>query len=197
MKLDNIKGKKYGRLTVMDYAGKSKWICKCECGTYKEIQSAHLKDGHTKSCGCLQKEIIKKNAGSHYQTKTKLYKKYRSIIDRTEYPSNKSYNDYGARGIKMCSEWRNNFVNFYNWALKNGYSDELTIDRIDVNGDYEPNNCRWVDIYTQANNKRNNVYYEYKNEKHTLREWARIKNIPFSTLRHRIERGWDMEQALK
>lgn len=108
----------------------------------------------------------------------------------------KRYNDYGGRGIKICNEWLNDFKVFYDWAMQNGYKDNLTIDRIDVNGNYEPSNCRWANIKTQANNKRNNRIIEYKGEFHTMSEWANIYNINYKLLHSRLKKGWNIEKAL-
>lgn len=119
------------------------------------------------------------------------------MIERTKRKKNKRYKDYGGRGIKVCDEWLNNFISFYNWAYKNGYKEGLTIDRIDVNGNYEPDNCRWVDLFTQANNKRNNHFVTYNGKTQTIAQWAREYNINYSTLCTRIARNWDFEKAIK
>ena len=119
-----------------------------------------------------------------------------SMYCRCYYPTTNGYERYGGRGIKMCDEWINNPQSFYDWAINNGYEEGLSIDRIDVNGNYEPNNCRWVDNKTQSNNRNNNVILEYNNEKHNIKEWCKIINITESALNHRLKRGWDLEKAL-
>lgn len=199
-KLIDLTGLKFGRLTVIKYVGKSKWLCKCECGNEKIVSTTHLKND-TKSCGCLKKEMLSqrtkpknftnKKHGLHNE---KLYNTWKCIRQRCNNKNNKRYKDYGGRGITICKEW-NNFKNFYNWAINNGYQENLTIDRIDNNKGYLPENCRWTDITTQANNKRNNRNYTYNNETHTLGEWAKILNINYWALRSRLDRGWDIKKA--
>lgn len=107
-----------------------------------------------------------------------------------------NYKHYGARGIKMCDDWKNDFMTFYNWAMSNGYKEGLTIDRIDVNGNYEPNNCRWVDIKTQSNNKRNNIYLAYGGKTQTLKEWAEELNVNYCTLWRRYNKQWSIDEIL-
>ena len=116
--------------------------------------------------------------------------------DRCYNSNSKNYKNYGLRNIKVCIEWKNNFINFYDWAINNGYKDNLTIDRIDVNGDYEPSNCRWATVKQQQNNKRNNHVLCYKNEKHNITEWGLILGIKRDTIYNRLRRGWTVEKAL-
>ena len=111
--------------------------------------------------------------------------------------NSKSYKSYGERGIIICKEWLNDFINFYNWSIKNGYADNLSIDRIDVNGNYEPNNCRWATQKEQANNTRRNRYLTYKGETHTISEWSDIFNLKSGTIRARLAHGYTPEQALE
>lgn len=120
----------------------------------------------------------------------RLYKIWDSMKERCLNKNNKDYVRYGLRNIEICTEWLQNFVSFYNWAIANGYQDNLTIDRIDNNGNYEPNNCRWVEQKTQQRNKRSNKLITYNNETHCISEWAEIKNIPRKCLEYRI-RNWD------
>jgi len=132
----------------------------------------------------------------HGMSQTRLYTEWRMMINRCRYPSHKSYADYGGRGIKVCAEWQD-FPTYKDWALSHGYSDELTLDRIDVNGNYEPSNCRFVDMITQCNNRRSNQYYTYKGESLTLSQWARRCNISRACLWNRINLcGMSMEEAL-
>lgn len=116
--------------------------------------------------------------------------------DRCYNPNNKSYSFYGGRGIAICEEWLNDFVAFFNWANNNGYSEELTIDRIDTNGDYSPQNCRWIDRGAQANNTRRNVYITLGNETKTLTEWCRILDVAYNSVQTRVYKGWDVKEAL-
>lgn len=127
---------------------------------------------------------------------TRLYRIYNAMKTRCYNGNFPAYKWYGGRGITICDEWKNDFKAFYDWALSNGYRDDLTIDRIDVNGNYEPKNCRWVDNYTQSNNRRNNHYINLFNETHTLKEWSDRFKISEKTVRDRLRRGWDIDKAL-
>ena len=118
------------------------------------------------------------------------------MIDRCYRPSIFAYKDYGGRGITVCDEWRKDFMSFYNWALNNGYEETLTIDRIDVNGNYEPNNCRWIPMGEQSKNTRKNVYFTYNGKTQVLSDWAREFGIPSTTFRRRIKQSRPIEEIL-
>lgn len=167
---DDISGEKFGRLTVIRRLSPSEvttrqynWLCRCECGKYIHASANKLKTGHTKSCGCLKKEFsIGDKTRTHGLRKTKLYNVYSGMKQRCFNSNNKRYKNYGGRGITICDEWlgEHGFENFYNWAMESGYDEsksrsEQSIDRINANGNYEPDNCRWADSYTQAHNKQN------------------------------------------
>jgi len=201
---EDLTGKKFGKLTVIEYAEyrnhKPHWKCKCECGNYKIASTHYLKYGHTQSCGCLVKgkefERYK-----HGLTKHRIYHTYHAMKQRCFNEKNEGYKDYGARGISVCDEWmgERGLENFYEWSMNNGYKDDLTIDRINVNGDYSPDNCRWANVETQMNNTTRNVRFEYNGESHTSSEWAKILNngVPKTEIYSRIVLlGWDVEKAL-
>ena len=139
-----------------------------------------------------------KNGFSFYNPSHKrLYRIWFDMRRRCYQPQNKRYKRYGGRGIKVCEEWRKDFQPFFDWAMANGYSDTLTLDRKEKNGDYCPENCRWADVYEQANNRANNHYITYRGETKTMKEWSRELGIPYYTLRQRISRGWPVAEALE
>lgn len=199
MRKKDLLGKRFGKLVVIAPAksenGKTRWLCKCDCGNEKIIITQVL-GKNTNSCGCLQQQNRKEIHITHNMTGTRIYNIYRGIKQRCYNTNNQRYNYYGARGIKMCDEWKNDFMVFYNWSMQNNYNDDLSIDRINVDGDYEPNNCRWVNIKKQANNRSTNRYIAYNNETHTLKEWSEILNISYYVLNNRINRdNWSVQKA--
>ena len=131
----------------------------------------------------------------HGKRYSRIYNIWRSMRQRCKNPNSVNYKNYGEKGIAVCDEW-NDFENFYNWAMENGYQEELTIDRIDVNGNYTPSNCRWISYKQQANNKTNNRLIEFQGEIHTLGEWASITKIKLPTIWARLKYGWSVEKAL-
>ena len=201
-------GQKYGKLTIIKevspIGSKRRILCKCDCGNIKEYSMDRVIHGRTQSCGCLRKEMFlthRNDKGTSAYPKeattSKLYKIWNSMKCRCYTISSGAYFKYGAKGIKMCDEWKNDFMTFYNWAIANGYSDGLTIDRIDYRGNYEPSNCRWADMRTQANNKSNVRKYEYNGKLHTMTEWSEIMNINYGALWERLNvLGWSIEKAL-
>ncbi len=199
-KLIDLSGQRFGRLTVIERAespGKRvSWLCKCECGKEIIVTADKLRSAHTRSCGCLSKEITSASSRTHGMSKTRLFKLWTAMRERCSCKKLISYPNYGGRGIRVCDEWQNSFETFRDWSIKNGYNDELSIDRIDVNGNYCPENCRWVTIAEQANNKRNNRRITLHGETHTLAEWSKMKGIKVSTISIRLKQGWTVERAL-
>lgn len=201
-KYDDVKiGKQYGHLTVIDYAEPivrpngdvlKAWLCECDCinKTKKVIDENSLKYNHTKSCGCTRHK-------THGLSYSRIYKIYYAMLKRCMNEKYHQYSDYGGRGIKVCKEWQDDFMNFYNWAMKNGYSDNLSIDRKNVNGDYCPENCVWSTNIEQANNKRNNIIVDYNNESHTLKEWSYLSGIKYGTLLSRFRKKWSIDRIFK
>ena len=196
----DITGQRFGRYTVVrrvenDKRGKSQWLCKCDCGVYKVVGGQTLKNGTTQSCGCLHKDNLKEQKTTHGLYKTRIYRIYYDIKMRCYNPNNDRYNHYGGRGITVCDEWQE-FIPFYDWAMANGYKDDLTIDRIDNDKGYSPDNCRWITNKEQQNNKRNNHLITYNGKTQTLQQWADEKNIKFNTIIGRLDRGYSIEEAL-
>lgn len=198
VELEELKGRKINRLTVIGNEIKTKdkhryVLCECECGNKKEIQISLLHRKKVHSCGCL----LKKKAITHGLRYTRINDIYRHIKGRCYNAQDKEhYKLYGGRGIKMCDEWKNDFMAFYNWAMANGYNDTLTIDRIDVDGNYEPSNCRWVNRKKQANNRRSNVYITHNNQTKTVSEWADYIHMDYLTFWRRICKGMTIEKII-
>lgn len=195
-------GNRYGRLVVIERApsqhGHAMWICKCDCGSVTHpIGGSDLRGGEVQSCGCLHKEFLAKARTSHGMKGTRLYRIWQNMKNRCQTPSVPCYETYGGRGITVCEEWQHDFLPFHSWAMANGYADDLTLDRKDSNGNYCPENCRWVSRKAQANNFRKNVILEINGEKHTIAEWADISGIKYTTIYQRRLRGWTDDDLLK
>lgn len=185
----DLRGQKYGRLTVIEFVGNDKhynslWKCQCDCGNIITINSNRLRTGNTKSCGCALTDCLRKRNFRHGLYFTRLHGIHSKMLARCYNPHNKRYKNYGARGISVCEEWRGDhgFVNFYNWANENGYRDDLTIDRIDTNKNYSPDNCRWATYQEQENNRTNNRYVKVNGEIDTVANLARKYNVPYGSL---------------
>lgn len=194
---------KYGRLTItgnyeLRKASKNNiayFECICDCGNIIWARGSNIRYGSTRSCGCRVGQKYK-----HNSSKTRLYRIWNNMRSRCNAPKIASYKNYGARGIKVCDEWDNvndGFHNFQKWALSNGYFDNLTLDRIDVNGNYEPSNCRWVTQYEQSRNKRTNRFLEVNGAKKIITDVAKEHGINVKTLQDRLDRGYSLKEALE
>lgn len=190
---DDLAGKHFNRLTVIGFAGrdhahKAMWYCRCDCGVELVVDGYNLTSGHTKSCGCWNIESLQSRSTIHGHSHTGegIYPVWKSMRARCNNPNSHAYNNYGGRGISVCEKWDNDFQAFYDWSMSNGYEPNLTIDRINNNEGYAPENCRWTTPKEQANNKRTCRYITYANETHTIAEWSRIFEVPYSALLRRI-----------
>lgn len=206
----DLTGMVFGRLTVLeraeDHVAPSgyktpMWRCKCECGNEVVVRGKSLRKGETKSCGCLQRELSSERAKVHGYYGERLNHVWNSMVQRCCNENNRAYHNYGGRGIKICDEWRNDYTAFREWALANGYDEnaahgECTLDRIDVDGDYEPDNCRWISMHEQNFNRRDSLVFTYNGEEKTLKEWCNESDWSYDTVWHRLRRGWTFEEAL-
>lgn len=206
-KLKDLTGQRFGKLIVIERAEnyvqpngqkKTQWHCKCDCGNEIITVGYNLTRGVCTSCGCVRIERLVQMNKTHGKSNHILFSKWEHMKDRCYNPKDKRYKNYGGRGIKICDEWLNSFESFYEWSLENGYQDGLSIDRIDVNGNYEPNNCRWTTWDVQCNNRTNNVYIEYNGEIKTLKQWCDILNIDYKKAHNRIHKlKWDAKRAFE
>lgn len=198
-KPNKLQGMKFGKLVVLsragsDSSGKALWRCKCDCGKETIVNSYRLTSGQTQSCGCKKFESHNKK---HGMTKTDIHNKWIQMRQRCLNKNNSAYKDYGARGITVCDQW-NEFENFLDWSIKNGYCKGLSLDRIDNSKGYSPDNCRWVEWKEQANNRRRNILINYNGEIKPLKKWCSELNVSYYLIRNRIVRlGYTFEEAIK
>ena len=200
----NLIGKRFGRLVVLAQTERphdckikpnikpSFWECRCDCGNVIIRPYYALKNNKTRSCGCLAKDAHT----IHNMSKTTLYNRWDKMRSRCRNPNTINYHLYGARGIKVCDEWTD-FSKFYEWAIANGYSENLELDRVDPNGDYSPENCRWVPRIVNARNKRNSLLITVNEKTKSISEWAEMSGIPRQTIDARLRRGWVGERLLE
>ena len=189
-------GKRFGRLVVIAEGEKIiksrsyRWICKCDCGnTTKPIDGYKLRSGETKSCGCYKRDLTIYRNYRHGLCHTRLHSIWANMKDRCYNPNNPHFPRYGGRGITICDEWFNSLEAFRDWAINNGYSDDLTIDRIDVNGNYSPENCRWATVKEQNNNRRYHILLEINGNTKNVAQWAEESGLKYRTVHARYNRG--------
>lgn len=195
MRAKDLTGQRFGKLTVIARGensknGKSRWVCNCDCGKRKEkpVSVYDLVSGKVQSCGCLYKDSNKGRV-THGKTGSRLYRIWSSMKQRCKYPKHTEFSNYGGKGVSVCDEWQD-FQTFQEWAMTNGYSDGLTIDRIDNGKGYAPDNCRWATMKEQQNNRSNNFRISIGGEEKTLSEWSETTGIPRATLGWRIKNHW-------
>jgi hypothetical protein len=206
----DLAGQRFGKLVVVELSHQSNgawWRCRCDCGGESVVRGAVLRYGSTKSCGCGSKAQARSNCAKHRnrnhwipeQLRRKLKDAYKNMLSRCYDPGNDRYENYGGRGVRVCDEWLDpgsGRLRFYRWCIENGAERDLQIDRIDVNGSYCPDNCRFVDAITQMNNTTRNRWLTYRGETKTLAEWARSTGMAYGVLKHRVDRGWDVERIM-
>lgn len=199
--IENQIGNKFNRLTVIDGPvrvtknNRVAWVCVCDCGNVTTVETAKLKNGHTKSCGCYHREMLRIAHTTHGDSYSRLHKIWTCMKERCNNPNNPAYAYYGGRGISVCEDWRE-YENFQRWALSSGYDERLTLDRIDVNGNYDPQNCRWADRYQQARNKRDSKYYTLNGVTMHAHDWDDKLGGAHGLTNRRIRMGWSVERAL-
>lgn len=206
----DLVGQAFGELRVIRRAHSNNgayWLCQCSCGNTTTVKGTALRYGSTKSCGCGSKAQARANCDkfrnrNHWVPeglRRKLKDAYRNMLARCYDPSNDRYENYGGRGIRVCDEWldpASGRLRFYRWCIENGVERELQIDRIDVNGNYCPENCRFVDAFIQANNTTRNRWLTYQGKTQTLADWARETGMAYGVLKHRVDRGWSVERIM-
>lgn len=200
----DIVGKKFNMLTVLERVGKTDdnqylFRCLCDCGEEKVAKGKEVKRGKTMSCGNHNAEKVSEANTTHGKSKERIYGIHRNMKRRCLNSGVKQYKDYGGRGIKVCDEWstKGGFERFYSWAMDNGYSDDLSIDRINVNGNYEPENCRWISMAEQQLNTRVNIYFELNGIRKPLALWCKDLELKYDPVWKRIHKyGWSFEDAV-
>lgn len=201
-KIDII-GQRFGRLTVIEETsertkcGEVKYLCLCDCGNTKVKAGTALRYGNTRSCGCLLAESSSKRARTHGQSKTRLFRIWAGMKDRCTNPNRHEYKGYMGRGITVCEEWMNDFSAFRDWSMENGYSDTLTLDRIDNDGPYSPENCRWTTRKAQGNNTRLTVHITVDGVTKNIGDWAATIGVARSTMSRHVKNGDAVEYISK
>ncbi len=198
--MNDLTNQRFGRLVAIKPVeaiskSKFKWLCRCDCGNTAIVLNYNLVNGHTLSCGCLQRSKAKESATTHNMHGTRLYRIWAHMKERCTNPNTRNYNGYGGRGITLCEEWLK-FEPFAKWALENGYSENLTIERINNDKGYSPENCRWATPFEQASNKRSNHTFTIDGITDTMTNLARKFNIKPTTVFDRLHKGWSEYEAL-
>ena len=179
-------GETFGSWTVINKAENKgnniAWLCKCKCGTERSVLAYNLSSGKSKSCGCGQRNAASKANRSHGGSGTRLYRIYKGMKQRCYNQKNHAYHYYGGKGVAICDDWKSDFLKFKKWALESGYNKNMTIDRLNPNGNYSPENCRWVNMQKQQNNKLNSAFVTIGDEKKTIAEWAELNKTNKQTL---------------
>lgn len=202
MKARDISGQRFGRLVAICFSGKKNrrnfWKFRCDCGKEVEINISSVLCGRSTSCGCFHDEVTGSLNKSHGESKTRLYQCWRDMKVRCLLKTSKNWRNYGGRGISVCEERLNSYESFRDWSVENGYSDNLTLDRVDVNGNYCPENCRWTDRSVQNRNRRTTVFISLNGETKTEREWlSAIGYKSTSSFSYYKNSGYSNEEILQ
>ena len=192
--LDSLIGKKFNMLTIVSYKKNGKYnknyfVCKCDCGKTKEIRASHILNDNQYSCGCIKSKYADTKVGKA------IYDTWNRMMHRCYDKNHHKFSRYGARGVKLCEEWKNNYNEFYKWAINSNFQLGLSIDRINNNGDYEPSNCRWATRKQQMRNTSRNRYITYRGETHSLAEWCEMLDVKYGTALSRLHRGKPLDQV--
>ncbi len=194
-------GKKFGQLTVLSECNPinkhTSFLVKCDCGVELKLDTYRLVSGHTSSCGCLRRKVCAQKVTTHSLSRHPIYRIWGNMIQRCYDTNSNRYYVYGGKGIKICKEWRNDFKSFYHWMILNNWKKGLQIDRIDNDGNYEPDNCRIVSMKENMNNRSDNRVFILNGERFTMTQLSEINNIKVGTLWYRLSKGMDIEIALK
>lgn len=202
----DITGQKFGHLYVQGVdrrcSGNVYYKCLCDCGNTITVCAPALKQGRTKSCGCARGKMISEKIRTHGESNTRLFRVWGSVKNRCYNENEPSYKNYGDRGIGVCAAWLTNYEAFRDWALANGYDEnapygECTLDRIDVNGNYSPENCRWVNLKIQANNKTTSHFIDYRGERHTIAEWSELLGVPKYIIHDGLRAGKPFDEIVE
>lgn len=208
---EDLAGKRYGKLTVVSFIPPNQrenknrsWLCRCDCGNMTQVNVTHLKTGHTTSCGCAVVEHIASVNRKYEFVSKRLYAVYKSMMNRCYNLKAHEYKNYGGRGITVCEEWRGEYGYdaFSKWALNSSDYDinadrgQCTLDRIDIDKGYSPDNCRWITNKAQQNNKRTNRLLEYGGETHNVTEWAHILGFTEAKMRYHVSMGRSIQEII-
>lgn len=204
----DLSGKKFGRLTVIRFLQPEErkrkrytWLCKCDCGKIVQVEGGKLTLGNTRSCGCLVVDFISNLNKKYKYTSKRLYSVYKGMLSRCYDENHREYSNYGGRGVTVYQEWLESYDAFAEWAFNNGYKEnakylECTLDRKDVDKNYDPDNCRWVSNQVQQNNRRDCIYAEYNGEVHTCMEWSKILGMTYQKVHYHLKRGKTIAEIL-
>lgn len=199
-KFSDLTGERFGLLVVMKRTANRKravmWECQCDCGNITNVDTGSLKNGHTRSCGCARADSCRQIATKHNGSNSPLYVIWVDMKRRCSDNRDPCYKNYGQRGISVCKEWLESFACFREWAENNGYQTKLTLERIDNNRGYCPENCKWATVKEQSNNRRNNINITFNGQTKTLKQWSESIGLSYDTLWQRWKAGWDIPNLL-